>query len=160
MVKLDYCDYDGVSILYDAHPVAARYGERGETFEYSVAGDLCKLMNAQEAAAFGMRAGGELVAEVVVGGAAKGLDCGVVKTTGAMVLAGWHAFTMACDCDGGVLESVWNGRFEVPAGRYRVFVDRRFDEHDAATGVTITMTADDTPIEQPYDAVPGGDGFF
>lgn len=156
MQVLKYADYDGVSILYDAASIARRYGARSEAFDYSVNEDLCKLMNAHEAAAFGTQDGGEFFAQILLEGPAVGLDCGVLDTSGPLVLAGWHSFTLACDCDQGVLEAHWNGTFEVPAGRYRVFVERNFDEQ----GVAISLRAIGDEVAPHFEAVPGSDDYF
>jgi hypothetical protein len=158
-----YDDYDGVSVLFDTAAIARRYGSQGEPFVYAVVGTLTRLMAAHEIAAFGTRAGGSLRV-VLRPGPPDGLDCGVIHTVGTLQVAGWHAFTYGCDCSAGAVEEAGSARVEVPAGWYRVTVQRiAGDDPEVLERVDITLTSVDAAVAAVLptpSVVPSGDGYL
>jgi len=158
---IEYDDYDGITVLFDRSRLANRYGERAEAFGYEVDDDLCRLMNDGDAAAFGTRDGGRVRATVAVGDGGSGFECGIITTDGGLALAGWHAFTYACDQNAGVVEQIWGGDLDVPAGRYAVLVERDFTNADEdAIRVSIWLQPASERDAPAFSEVPGNDGYF
>jgi hypothetical protein len=159
----EYDDYDGVSILFDPAAIAERYGARKEPFATSVYGDLPPLMAAGEATAFGTHHGSTFALRIVPGIAADGIDAGPIRTTGQLVLAGWHRFTYACAHAAGVLDEDEGATVSLPPGWYRVTVARAADPEDPEMFVSVTIgleaIADPGPRPLPTE-IPGSDGFF
>jgi hypothetical protein len=159
-----YDDYDGLSVLFDPDAVARRYGEQGQAFETSVYGDLPPLMAVGEVAPFGTRAGALHQVSFVLGRApGEPLDGGLLRTSGQVALAGWHAFTRGCAHRGGNVDPDEQITVAVDPGWYRVWVDRRPDPDDPEVFLEFVIGLEPAPApgERPLPReIPGADGFF
>lgn len=175
-IPIGYHD-DGITVLADVDAIE-RHASEGDSVAPDAARSLTSAMNRRELVAFGTRGGGDSLAilglgspfspaELAENGARSRLSCGLLRTSGRVILTDWARYQASGEtgkCDG-ELRALDPGLYKVTVyrnvGRGLDGSDEPADESQKKRCHLVWLEkAEETETAPPFVNLPGADGWL